>query len=153
LGGLVTVTSALLVLAAVVAGAVALQSGPTDPYVLLDLERQAGSRPGPLVAHVGKDVVLNWTMNSYGFALPDSNPAVSIAVGGVRPSDATVQSSVPLPTDGSASGATSRQSGFVAFPAPARAGLYRVELTVEPRHAASSGEQGSALQLTMQVEP
>src|SRR5581483_3381155 len=131
----------------------ALQSGPTDRYVLLGLERQAGSQPGPVVVHAGKDVVLNWTMNSYGFALPDSDPAVSIAVGGVHPGEATVQSSAPLPTAGSDAGATSRQSGFVAFPAPLRAGLYRIELTVAPQHAAVPGQYGSALQLTMRVEP
>ena len=135
--------------------AVALQPGPSDRYVLLDLERQAGARPGPgpLVARAGADVVLNWTMNSYGFALPDSNTEVSIVVGGARPKDATVQSSAPLPTAGSGGGATSRQSGFVAFPAPSRAGLYRIELSVAPGRVAGPGEPGSALHLTMQVDP
>lgn len=144
------VATAVFVLAAAVAGAVAMQPRTVERYTQISLDDPGVLRGELLTVHAGADVGLTWTMHSYGFSLTDPDPTVGVTIGGVPARGMTVQPSTPVP-DHSGAGLMSRQDGTVDFTAPAHEGLYTVRITVIPRGTPVSAP--SVLVVTMRVSP
>ncbi len=144
------VAAAVLVLAAAVAGAVAMQPTTVERYTQISLDDPRVLRGGLLTVHPRADVGLKWTMHSYGFSLTDPDPTIDVTIGGVPAHGVTGQPSAPVPDHGG-TGMISRLDGTVHFTAPAHEGLYTARITVTPHGTPVSDP--SVLVMTMRVNP
>lgn len=144
------VAAAVLVLAAAVAGAVAMQPTTVERYTQISLDDPRVLRGDLLTVRPGADVALKWTMHSYGLSLTDPGPTVEVTIGGVPARGVTGQPSAPVPDHGG-TGMISRFDGTVHFTAPAHEGLYTARITVTPRGTPVSDP--SVLVVTMRVSP
>lgn len=146
------VVIAALVLAAAVAGAVALRPVPVESYTQLALTEPTVLAGRPLAARPGGPVTIRWTLRSYGFALTDPRPDEQVTIGGVPVGQLFPAALPPVPDTGNGprSDAVSRQDGSVGFTAPNNAGLYDVRITVTS--ADDPTGQPSLLVVTMEVQ-
>jgi hypothetical protein len=118
------------VLAAAVAGAVALRPVPSARYTQLALAEPDVVAGRALSARVGMPVRLRWTLRGYGSALPEAEPAVDVMVG--HTPAAAVSADLGRVGPGAAPGVVAERHGTVTFDAPAAAGRYDVRVTVGP---------------------
>jgi hypothetical protein len=123
------VVGAVLVLAAAVAGAIALRPAPVERYAQIALDSAVAVTGEPVAARPDQPVTLDWTLSGYGGPLTASDPAVDVTVGGAPARGLAVLSRPPSPAD-PATGAVDVQPGSVTFRAPETEGLYPVRITV-----------------------
>jgi hypothetical protein len=121
------VAGAVLVLAAGVSGAIALQPAPVQRYAQIALDSAVAVSGEPVTARPAEVVTLDWTRSGYGGPLAAAS-RVTVTVGGDPARDLVVDTSPPAPAP---SDAVDVQPGSVAFRAPATEGLYPVRITVD----------------------
>lgn len=139
-----TVTGAVLVLGAAVAGAIALQPAPVERYTQIALVGAPAVSGTPLTAPPGGVVAVDFSLSGYGGPLATAQPQVDIAVGGA-PARSPVVITTPPVAAAADTGAVDVQSSSVKFLAPTNEGLYTVRITAGPSQ--------SVLVATLKVVP
>jgi|GEM_PF-4542457 len=133
-----TVAAAVLVLGAAVTGAAAMQPQAVEQYTQLSIDDTEPHRGLPLTARSGGRVALHWTLRSHGYPLTDPAPAVQLSIGDLPATWLNMGANPPTASPVGA-GSTSTQVGETGFAAPARPGLYRVQISVAPTGTPDTG--------------
>lgn len=145
-------TAAATVIAAAVAGAIAMQPTPADNYTTLTFADPSWLSDQTQAVVAETPVRINWILRSFGYVPDPETTAIEVRVDGRQSTSIAIDMGVPSAPTGPDQAV--ELGGAVTLPAPATPGRYRVSLAVYPHALTALGERAPVtLTAWLEVSP